>query len=341
MKFNYVILDSNGIYNKVMFHDVLNLDNVNYIPLDLYAGVPKLLRPLVKIHISAKLNHYIKIPFKFYWLKRLLSGIQFNDNKPICFILTRAWLEMGYNIGLLDYLKQHYSNAQFVLYLIDLFRTYRTMYYSNIKSFTLDAFRKDFDLIISYDKDESRNYGFSYYPDTYSRFEIQAKGRHFSEIDVFFCGRAKDRLSFILNIAEELNAHGFKIHFCIAGVSLDSRQSIPGVYYINMLMSYWDYLLCVQQSKCILEIMQNGASGYTLRAIEAICYNKMLLTNNRNISSIKFYHSDYISIIDQSEESIIDLSFFQKIKNNTNVDYHYDGSFSPIYLLKYIESVLQ
>lgn len=340
MRFNYVILDSNNIYNKVMFYDVVGLKNVNYIPFNLYMGIPKLLCPLVKICMSTKLNRYVKFPFKFYCLKRLLANIQFTDNAPICFLLTRNWFEIGYSIGLLDYLRQCYPNARFVLYLIDLFHTYKDMYPNKSKPFNIDTIKKEFNLIISYDKGDCCNYGFLYYPDVYSVIKMRTGNKNFPDTDVFFCGKAKDRLPFILKIAKILNVYGLKIHFCIVDAPFDSQQNIPGVCYLDKLMSYWDYLLYMQHSKCILEVMQGGASGYTLRAMEAISYNKMLLTDNPHISSIRYYHPDYISIIRQGEANSIDFDFLHKIRNGILVDYQYDNGFSPLHLLEYIESVL-
>ncbi|WP_297676915.1 hypothetical protein [uncultured Bacteroides sp.] len=340
MKFNYVILDSNGIYNKVMFYDVSELDNVSYVPLELNTVVPRFLRPLVKIQMSAKLNRYVKFPFKSYWLKRLLPDPCVDDEAPFCFILTRAWLELGYGVGLLPYLKQNYPNSRFVLYLIDLFHTYSPMYRSGIKAFTPELLKTDFDMILSYDEGESRRYGFHYYQDVYSKVELPVKN-DLADIDVFFCGKTKDRLPFVLDIAKVLNNYGLKICFYIVGAHFDDKQNIPGVYYMDFPISYWEYLCYVQKSKCILEVMQNGASGYTLRSLEAICYNKMLLTTNSNISSIKFYRPGYISIIKQGEANEMDSDFLHRIRNNELVDYQYDNSFSPLHLLEYIEFALQ
>ena len=107
-------------------------------------------------------------------------------------------------------------------------------------------------------------------------------------------------------------------------------------------MDYMSYLRNMQHTKCLLEVMQGGSEGLTLRAIEAICYNKMLLTSNTDIVSIDYYNKDYISIIiNKNNELYIDPSFLARMKQNIIVNYYYDGGFSPKYLLQHIELNLQ
>lgn len=85
----------------------------------------------------------------------------------------------------------------------------------------------------------------------------------------------------------------------------------------------------VQQHDIIVEIMNGTQAGNTLRLKEAVCYNKCLLTNNPIVKSSPYYHSDYMQIFDNVED--IDLSRFSH-----DVDYHYQGEFSPGKLMERI-----
>lgn len=82
------------------------------------------------------------------------------------------------------------------------------------------------------------------------------------------------------------------------------------------------------KSNCILEVLATGQSGATLRYYEAVCYNKKLLTNNKNIVNLPFYNPEWMHVFENTED--IDWGW---VKERVPVDYHYDGRFSPIHLI--------
>lgn len=334
MKYNYVILGSNDTYSKIMFYDIFSNNNVKYItPAYLQDNL------FTRIHLSIKINRFIKLPFKLYWFKKKLKNINFSDSNPICFIVTRSWLELGYNLGLFDFLRNTYPQSKNVMFFMDLFHTYKSLYPTTKKPFNIDLLRHEFDLLVSYDQGDCNKYGFKFYPDVYSKITLPQSANSYEYVDVFFCGRAKDRLSLILNIADQLVKEGLSIKFYIhTGNQSAGEQDIKGVYYINKSIDYIEYLHNVKHSKCLLEIMQNGALGYTLRSIEAICYNKMLLTNNTDIKKIPYFNAKYISVINNG---ILDKKFLENIKNNVTVEYDYDNFFSPNKFLMFIENNIQ
>ncbi len=83
------------------------------------------------------------------------------------------------------------------------------------------------------------------------------------------------------------------------------------------------------KAKCILEIVQEGQSALTMRPYEAVCYNRKLLTNNRSILDFKYYDSRFIQYYEDPAD--IDWDW---VKDNTLVDYGYQGDFSPEFLWK-------
>lgn len=334
MKYNYVILGSNDTYSKIMFYDIFRNNNVKYI-------TPEYLQNnlFARIHLSTKINRFINLPFKLYWLKKKLKKINFLDSNPICFIVTRSWLELGYNLGLFDFLKNTYPQSKNIMFFMDLFRTYKSCYPTQKKPFNIEFLRHEFDLIISYDQGDCSKYDLKFYPDVYSKIALPESVNSYENVDVFFCGRAKDRLPLILNIANELIKEGLSIKFYIhTGNQSIGEQDIKGIYYIKKSIDYIEYLHNVKHSRCLLEIMQDGALGYTLRSIEAICYNKMLLTNNTDIKRIPYFNAKYISVINNG---VLDKNFLESIKNNVIVEYAYDNSFSPNKFLMFIENNIQ
>lgn len=69
---------------------------------------------------------------------------------------------------------------------------------------------------------------------------------------------------------------------------------------------YVDYLSVlgyIEKSKCILDICQDGQTGMTLRAVEAMFYDKKIITNNKKYKYLPFYQSNQIYIIEDDNFS--------------------------------------
>ena len=77
-----------------------------------------------------------------------------------------------------------------------------------------------------------------------------------------------------------------------------------------------------------MEILQKNQHGATLRYFEAVCYNKKLLTNNKDIIYYPFYNSKWMKVFTNISE--IDIEW---LRTNENIDYKYSGEFSPKLLI--------
>lgn len=172
----------------------------------------------------------------------------------------------------------------------------------------------------------------------FDEFESQITvpiSKEYPESDVFFAGKAKNRLEKLLKIYKILTNAGLKCKFYLTGVDKNKRTQLQGIEYADKFMSYKDMLYHSVNSRCILDINQENADGYTSRFLEAVMFNKRLLTDNKSIASSEFYSEDNIQIIDNYQH--INTSF---VRNNKAVDYHYTGQFSPVNLLFKIEKIL-
>jgi len=62
----------------------------------------------------------------------------------------------------------------------------------------------------------------------------------------------------------------------------------------------------IQKARCIIEIVQNGQKGSTLRPLEALACGKKLMTNNQFIKEYDFYLKENIFIIGEDDFFTID-----------------------------------
>ncbi len=64
-------------------------------------------------------------------------------------------------------------------------------------------------------------------------------------------------------------------------------------------ISYIDYLTLQLNARCILDVGQADQRGLTLRPLEAACYEKKLISNNRFLAQEPFYDPQNILILEE------------------------------------------
>lgn len=331
LNYNYVyfnnstsgIVDENE-YNAICLRDAAQMKGVDVVPFPM-AGKPQYIKRLYNVHNSAKLNSRMRLPFKWIWFPFIYKS-KFSDNKPICFIAGSTNLPIDYFV----YLKKHYSNCKVVKIHRDLLKvTHQNPEY------TEERMNQVFDLRLSYDEGEAKENGFPYFDEIESKIEIPIDPQY-PLCDVFFAGKAKDRMPKILKAYKVLSEAGLKCDFYITHATDAEKVDLPGITYSDGFMPYIEMLYRSVNAKCMLDINQTGAVGYTSRFLEAVIYNKLLIVDNPSVKRSKYYNPQYIQLVETMDE--IDPEF---VKSNVHVDYHYDGDFSPIHLIKQIDNELQ
>lgn len=189
----------------------------------------------------------------------------------------------------------------------------------------------EFDGVIVYNELDAQKYYFNYYPVAYSPFPNINNLNKYPTVDVVFIGSAKNRLEGIRSVYKKFSMAGFSCYFYVTGVSHKNRKN-DGIIYGDTNLSFPEYIARELSSKCLFEMIQDGSTGRTYRMMEAIIYNKKLITNCPEIFSLKYYNSEFVHYYKDIED--ISVAF---LNGNNEVDFNYSGDFSPIRLLDYIE----
>jgi hypothetical protein len=318
--------DPNG-YNTICVKDLEEMAGVRVVsyPLD-YA--PYCMRWLFSAHHTPKVNRIINLPGKKLWYPHYFKN-DFIDKKPLCFVFSGSGIAT--KIPYLRYLKRKYPDCNTVL----LRRDMMWLWEKNSPEFTEEITRELFDLRMSYDKKEAEQYDMIYFSEFESAIDIQPSAED-PACDVFFAGKAKDRLDKLMAVYRKLTAAGLTCHYYLTGVPENKRISLPGVEYADKSMSYRQMLQRSVEARCLLEINQGGAVGYTSRFLESVIYGKRLLTNNVTVADTKFYDPRYIQCFIEPED--IDVSFIKA--DIGKIDYGYHEEFSPCRLIEQIDREL-
>lgn len=242
------------------------------------------------------------------------------NKKPIILFLNSAFTEIRYPADALLYLKRAYD-ATFVLYYIDTISRGVSIYANYLRK------KEVFDLIYTFDKDDAYKYELMFWETPYSKMRLNIS----SKFDLYFCGVDTDRIETIQTISRvpELDYSMDLIE--VSGSGVFKRNNRIVLQRVKDVMPYKIVLEKTLEVNCILEIVRPGQVGFTLGVFEAVVYNKKLLINNENIIEFPFYNSRFMRVFKKVED--IDWKW---VKSKEKVDYHYDGSFSP---LKFIEEI--
>lgn len=160
---------------------------------------------------------------------------------------------------------------------------------------------------VSWDKIDCKKYGLQYQrpgidPTILNRVNTQ-------EIcyDVCFIGADKHRYKSIKEIEKIISNAGFCSYIHITPdysffktLHKDYQDKIP----------YSRYLEIVASSRCIIDFVQKGQVGTTMRTMEAIFNGKKLISNNQNLKDYDFYNPNNIFIV--TKDNLNDIPDFLK-----------------------------
>ena len=282
---------------------------------------------LKKIHFSNTINKKFWIPLKTIWDHTYPIKINMIDPNANNFIIFHSGVK--FSPYFLRKIKQN-RKCKIILYLPDTLTKLKIA--NNEKEWYRYQDHYLIDYVFSFDPEDCKRYGFVYF-DVYSitnKISIDTKPTK----NLFYIGNCRNnqRLNLLKEIYNRVN-RSINCDFRIAGVPLSKVIHNDGLIY-NQPMPYSEVVKQIQRSTCILELVNTGQHGNTLRFKEAVCYNRKLITNNPEVLNSKYYNPCWIQYFKNIED--IDISW---IVDNDIPSFQYDGSFSPLNLLKMIENI--
>lgn len=153
-----------------------------------------------------------------------------------------------------------------------------------------------FDKIYSFDKQDCKKYGISYFNSVYTN-QILSKNREI-KYDICFMGADKGRREELRKLYKLFCRYHLKCRFYI--YSIENTEEDEGWEVNHRWIAYKEYLEWVFASRCILDLPQEGQAGFTMRVLESVFLNKKLITKNTEIKTSDLYKKENIFIIGQN-----------------------------------------
>lgn len=270
-----MLSDLQGMENVVFCHSLSN----------------KYLSRLRYYHTSLKANKLFKLPFQSIWYPSYYNGTNGTSeyDVQIYFVFFQG-TPLGYDPNYLHYLRQKYPNSKLCFDWINISSTVNSSYVSFVE--------KEYDLVFTFDANDSKKFGWIFHDAMYSDIS-KWSFKQLPQSDIFFVGGSKGRLQMIHSIYDKFTELGYKADFHVVNVSPED-QTRAGIVY-NHYMSYEEVLQHCYNTKIILEIVQKGQNGATLRTCESITLRKKLLTNNNGLLKLDLYtpHATIFESVEQ------------------------------------------
>lgn len=318
MKYQYFIFQYNYDYYKLLAENIGNNEYISFVN-GLCDSKSKIIAKLFGRYLNSNKRFFDKL-----WYPHLFSR-KVDKSKPVCFIIFAGYANFVNN-GYGKYLRKKYPGCKLVCRFTDKIEK---MPYKNFYDY-----KDSFDLLQTYDIVDAQKYNIDCYQNWYTEIDV-GFSKQTQNSDVFFIGRAKDRLGDILDIYEKLKELGLTCDFNIVD-ALPTEQKFSEEINYCCYMPYTEVLQHVKSTKCILEIAQKDEISETLRAMESLFYNKKLITNNQFVQNREYFDKDKIYIL--PKDNSIDKSFF--VSNQIFFDNTYRKPYSIMSFLNNLEQKL-
>lgn len=326
--YNFVIYnDSFKGLDKLFFLEIEEKENVKIVKRDELFNF-NIINNLCKLHLSHKINNSINLPFKSFWYKKM-SVNNFKHENRYCFIFTPGWYYPEY----IKYLEKKYPDSKFVFYFSDTILSKK----EKIKNLDISYLKKNFDLVLSYNQNDVKEYGIDYSSIYYSKLPQKniEKFNKYEAVDVVYIGAARNRMDEISTAYKKLKNAGINCYFYVVIEKGKNYEFIDGIIYSESILPFEEYLSRTFSAKCILEILDKNTVGSTLRFWEAIMYDKKLITNYPDVENSKFFNEDFIHYYNNVDD--INPYF---VKKSSAPRFKYSNENSPIRFLELIEKKL-
>lgn len=179
-------------------------------------------------------------------------------------------------------------------------------------------FNRKYTELWSFDPQNCKDYNLKYNVQFYPQENVIDNGDFSSDIDLLYVGadKTQERVNILEKVKKICLKEKIKFFFYLVKLS---RENIKTSIVYRPMLKYPQVLQLISRSQAILDITKNNQSGLTLRPLEALFFNKKLVTNNKNIIYHKIYklNSANIYILGQEKKSLKDFLDSPLNKSNT------------------------
>lgn len=276
--------DVNIMEKKAKYDDLLVIDISNEMSGQYFRREGLNLLPIWKNdHFSSRKYRVLKI----LGLQYLLFGIHDKNIEKYNKIILG---ETIHSKEIVEYIHEKNPNCEVVFWFWNPVRDCMLREIENLRKLNIKIF--------SFDKSDCLKYKFYYNNNLVPRFDEHNFNKKI-QYDCFFIGRDKGRLQNLISIGRYLKSINKIMKLIVVKDKNETYECCVGgnIDLLKRNLPYETIIEYIMQSKCIIDIVQEGQSGLTFRPYEALFYNKKLITNNEAIKDTDLYDENNVFVL--------------------------------------------
>lgn len=197
------------------------------------------------------------------------------------------------DIRLIQWIREHNSTCNIKLW------------FWNVPNYDIEIYRR-YCQLYCFDQKFSKQNNVKFINQFYFDNLVALKSNfHDTKYDVSYIGVDKGRRIILDKLTDELDKKDISYKFILVTKNkIENKRIIQ----LKKSVSYSEVVAICCESVAILELVQSTQSGLTWRSLEALFFQKKLITNNKEIKKFDFYNKNNIFIY--GEDNIEDLPKF-------------------------------
>ena len=158
--------------------------------------------------------------------------------------------------------------------------------------------------VFTFDPGDAQQYGLTLTQQVY-RYVDTFRQALPEQWDIYFLGQDKNRFPTLRALGEWWQGFGLRTKLRMVP---EPGKTYPQTAAIEVLPHSIDYpanIEAINRARCLLEITQANQSGLTVRCLEALFFDKKLITNNTSVRALPFYNPARFFVLEQDDPATI------------------------------------
>ena len=136
--------------------------------------------------------------------------------------------------------------------------------------------------VFTFDPDDAKQYGLRLTQQVY-RYVDTFRQALPEQWDIYFLGQDKNRFPTLRALGEWWQGFGLRTKLRMVPEPGRTYPQTPAIEVLPQSIDYPANIDAINRARCLLEITQANQSGLTVRCLEALFFDKKLITNNTSV----------------------------------------------------------
>jgi len=154
--------------------------------------------------------------------------------------------------------------------------------------------------VSTFDPGDAQRHGLALVNQVYRRVDTLREAVP-AEVDIYFLGKDKGRFPLLASLGAQWRALGLRLRLVVIEEPGDVHPPGGAVELRREALTYRENITQINRSRCLLELTQANQTGLTIRCLEALFFDRKLITQNPGVRALPFYSPQRFFVLDQDD----------------------------------------